>query len=129
LAILRTARAKFPQLTFAFLGLALAVFAWGLQYKLSLYDAPAALSHKMVEAKLLSQNEVSKESERVLVDRSKPASKLFQRLPLGIWTLISLCVLICRPVARLRQLVAAAWLPRQFAAFSAFFFRPPPVRS
>jgi hypothetical protein len=115
-------------LTFAFLGLALAVFAWGLRYKLSLYDAPTSPSHGMVEAKLLLPNEVLKESERALVDSSEPASKVVQVWPLGVWTLISLCVLLCPLVARLRRSDEVAWPPHPSAAFCAFFFRPPPVR-
>lgn len=39
----------------AFLGLC--VFAWGLKYKLSLYDPPRAISHHMPAAKLLTGNE------------------------------------------------------------------------
>jgi hypothetical protein len=33
------------------------VFAWGLKYKLSLYDPPHALSHRMPAAKLLTGKE------------------------------------------------------------------------
>jgi hypothetical protein len=35
----------------------LCVFAWGLQYKLSLYDPPHAISHRMPAAKLLTGKE------------------------------------------------------------------------
>jgi hypothetical protein len=37
--------------------LALAVFGWGVKYKLSLYDSPASISTHMSHAKLLSQKE------------------------------------------------------------------------
>lgn len=37
--------------------LGLCVFAWGLQYKLSLYDAPQAPTFKVPMASLLSRNE------------------------------------------------------------------------
>jgi hypothetical protein len=37
--------------------LGLCVFAWGLKYKLSLYDPPRAASHQMPAAKLLSSKE------------------------------------------------------------------------
>jgi hypothetical protein len=33
------------------------VFAWGLRYKLSLYDPPGASAHHMAKAKLLTGNE------------------------------------------------------------------------
>ncbi|MES2222967.1 MAG: hypothetical protein V4587_18600, partial [Acidobacteriota bacterium] len=39
------------------LGLAVAVFTWGLQYKLSLYDPPQAITRNMPRAKLLSADE------------------------------------------------------------------------
>jgi hypothetical protein len=49
-----------PALRVFGLGLAvlgLCVFAWGLKYKLSLYDPPRAISHHMPAAKLLTGNE------------------------------------------------------------------------
>lgn len=42
-------------MSLVFLGLC--VFAWGLRYKLSLYDPPHSLSHHMPEAKLLTGKE------------------------------------------------------------------------
>jgi hypothetical protein len=39
--------------------LAVCVFAWGLKYKLSLYDPPRAVSHNMPAAKLLAGKERS----------------------------------------------------------------------
>jgi hypothetical protein len=53
-------RNKQPRLRTLAFGLALlglCVFAWGLKYKLSLYDAPQAVSHHMAAAKLLSGKE------------------------------------------------------------------------
>ena len=50
-------RPKLSRFSFVFLGLAISVFAWGLQYKLSLYDPPHCSSHEIPEAKLLSRNE------------------------------------------------------------------------
>lgn len=43
--------------TFLFVTLIFAVFTWGLQYKLSLYDSPHSIVHEMPEAKLLSNQE------------------------------------------------------------------------
>jgi hypothetical protein len=37
--------------------LALAVFGWGIKYKISLYDPPGSVSTHMSQAKLLSQKE------------------------------------------------------------------------
>ena len=50
-------RPNLSRFSFVFLGLAISVFAWGLQYKLSLYDPPHSTSHEIPEAKLLSRNE------------------------------------------------------------------------
>ena len=44
-------------LSFGLLTLSLAVFGWGLQYKLSLYQGKGAVAHLTPEAKLLSQKE------------------------------------------------------------------------
>lgn len=41
-----------------FLGVGLCVFAWGLRYKLSLYDPPHSASHNIPIAKLLSKEEL-----------------------------------------------------------------------
>lgn len=49
-------------LAFGLVVLGVCVFAWGLRYKLSLYDPPRAGSHHMAEAKLLPPG---KERDRI----------------------------------------------------------------
>jgi hypothetical protein len=49
----RDHRSGFRVLAFGLMLLGLCVFAWGLKYKLSLYDPPRAMSHHMAAAKLL----------------------------------------------------------------------------
>jgi hypothetical protein len=44
-------------LVLSILGLAIAVFAWGLRYKLSLYESQAPSVHHVAAAKLLSNRE------------------------------------------------------------------------
>jgi hypothetical protein len=44
-------------LSFGLLTLSMAVFGWGLQYKLSLYQGRSSVAHLTPEAKLLSQKE------------------------------------------------------------------------
>lgn len=44
-------------LSFGLLTLSMAVFGWGLQYKLSLYQGKGSIAHLTPEAKLLSQKE------------------------------------------------------------------------
>jgi hypothetical protein len=46
-------------LAFGLVMLGVCVFAWGLRYKLSLYDAPHAIGRHMPEAKLLTGKERS----------------------------------------------------------------------
>jgi hypothetical protein len=54
----RVTRRKFSELmALALVLLGLAVFFWGLGYKLSLYDLPGSPSTHMAQAKLLSQRE------------------------------------------------------------------------
>jgi hypothetical protein len=55
----RNNRTGLRALAFGLMLLGLCVFAWGLKYKLSLYDPPRALSHQMPAAKLLSGKERS----------------------------------------------------------------------
>lgn len=55
-----TIRSKSPAvrvLAFGLVMLGLCVFAWGLRYKLSLYDPPRAVSHHMPAARLLTGKE------------------------------------------------------------------------
>jgi hypothetical protein len=107
---------------------ALAVFGWGLHYKLSLYDSPGDHSAAVPHAKLLSQKErpaastatgsIRPESHR------QPSSILYPRVaPAAMVTALQIAVwrrLRTRPtVWNARQ--------RQIAEANFFSFRPPPV--
>lgn len=114
--------------TFAFLGLAVCVFAWGMQYKLSLYETNHSSTHAIPSAKLLSSNEQSRTTKSLLVVRIKnsptvkcaltdcisgillPASRPFNP-PTGQSAHIAICA---------RHLHINAYL-------SDHFVRPPPV--
>jgi len=65
----------------AFLGLAICVFSWGLQYKLSLYDPPQAVSHQFPTAKLLSKNEQSRATDSPRVVRTRTSAKVIYTAP------------------------------------------------
>lgn len=54
---LSTSRSRAFLLPLGLLMLSFAVFGWGLQYKLSLYQSKDSISHQAPEAKLLSQKE------------------------------------------------------------------------
>lgn len=126
---LRKKESYFPRLAFAFLGLALSVFSWGLQYKLSLYDPPQAISHQMPEAKLLSQEERPTQAEHPLLDALRNRTIKIQCVLSGIFLLISLAFNLCRAHRRAAR-VPVTRTPlhlRRFICLDAFFFRPPPI--
>lgn len=121
----------FGRFGFAFLWLALAVFAWGLQYKLSLYDPPQAASHQMPHAKLLSEDQQSSQAGHLAIAQEDASigavvagwSLVFFSLLLDLNHRAALSLLAQRKLhgsSRLRP-------TRPFAALNAFFFRPPPA--
>jgi hypothetical protein len=101
--------------------LAFAVFSWGVQYKLSLYNSEAHMS----EAKLLSQKERPTTSEATEL----AADPLANPMPVPLFTfafgamLVALCSL--KPVTSHTNDWQQALLPRQLSQ-NFFFFRPPP---
>ncbi|HVW77751.1 MAG TPA: hypothetical protein VHB45_09065 [Alloacidobacterium sp.] len=126
---LRTRESYLPQLALVLFGLAVAVFAWGLQYKLSLYDPPQAISHSMPEAKLLTKEEQVTRTESPLLDDSGAALKNIHIVLSSIFLLISLALNLLGAASD-RTLVHFHQMPlrvRLFACMDAFFFRPPPA--
>ena len=111
-------------LSFGLLTLSMAVFGWGLQYKLSLYQAKNSLAHLTPEAKLLSQKERPLVGQ-VLSTRpvEPPAFPVFPAL-----LLVTLAIASCQAGARYTRTgsleKSRAPLP---ACVHAIFFRPPPV--
>src|SRR5215471_12241846 len=83
--------ATFSRLLLFFFGLALAVFAWGLQYKLSLYDPPQAVSHQIPEAKLLSKEEQASQHQNPLLEAADAPKSCYLLIP-SIFLLISLAL-------------------------------------
>jgi hypothetical protein len=110
------------------LGLAACVFAWGLQYKLSLYDPPKAASHQVPQAKLLSKNEQSS-ADSPQVIRTKTSTKVIYTVPATILFPLLLALSALNPVAPGQQARSAneSWRPRQRAFRDRLFGRPPPV--
>jgi hypothetical protein len=111
-------------LSFGLLVLSMAVFGWGLQYKLSLYQGKNSIAHSTPEAKLLSQK------ERPLVGQVQstrpvepPALPVFPAL-----LMVTLTAALYRAAARYIRTgsmeKSRAPLP---ACVHAIFFRPPPV--
>ena len=120
--------ANFSRLMLFLFGLAFAVFAWGLQYKLSLYDPPQAVSHQIPEAKLLSKEEQASQSRSPLLESAKFA-KLLEMVISSIFLLISLALSLLHTPALVGKKwdSETPWRLRCFASLNAFFFRPPPI--
>ena len=118
------------KIVYIFIPLALAVFSWGLQYKLSLYDPPQSISHQMVEAKLLSPEERTAVADNTLVWRAKSSSEGRAAFFSGIFFLSGIflfSLLALNPAVRSRN--RNGWRPRGRGAYAAgslnaFFFRP-----
>jgi len=107
--------------------LALCVFLWGLQYKLSLYDPPQTDSHHVPMAKLLSKNEQSNTTDKSIDSQSTPTIKvLFAVFSVALSSLLIVCV-FCPPGLNHRERVQNPSLPLQQALLESFFFRPPPI--
>ncbi len=122
----RSSRWRIPLLL---LGLTVAVFTWGLQYKLSLYDPPQAVTRKMPSAKLLSADEQAAIAASPLSSLAKPPEKTNRTIFTSIRLLfvLKLAPPSLQPAARMESLTAnRAWLLRRFANMNAFFFLPPP---
>ena len=106
--------------------LGLAVFVWGLGYKLSLYDLPGSPSTHMAQAKLLSQ----KERPRAAQGLEQFSTKAPQ-FP-GIVITVALIAAACfgaLSIQLIRTLFASHVGLRRSDDFlsTVFAFRPPPV--
>jgi len=107
--------------------LVIAVFSWGVQYKVSLYDIPAKKSGAVPQAKLLSQKERPLTlRESAPNDLTKPAL----HIPFLFLALIG-CLGSLSIVPTLRRLSSRDSLPNARSDrqphLSFFFFRPPPA--
>lgn len=115
-------------LKLVFFGLALCVFLWGLQYKLSLYDPVQASSHQIPTAKLLSKDDLSSGLTAVLAaTRTTPSDSA---LPSLLFTACLLTLLMRTAVGLPSWNVLSSriqWRVRAEACLNAFYFRPPPI--
>jgi len=113
--------------TSALLFLALSVFAWGLQYKLSLYDPPQSLARQVPIAKLLSKDEQPRIASSSTIAPSTRASQ--NVLPIAQCVLLLLVYFSApaRPATfRARRIVADRSWKLQLSPRKSFFVRPPP---
>jgi hypothetical protein len=105
----------------ALFGLALSVFVWGLEYKISLYEPPP---HQIPTAKLLSRN------EQVEISAERSFAELTRPMATGpTWTAAALRLLVATlnpPVTRKLDFPAGATAKAVRAKFAVLFVRPPP---
>jgi hypothetical protein len=125
-----TFRPRLCRLSFVFVGLAISVFTWGLQYKLSLYYPKHSTYHQLPEAKLLSKNEQATTTDGLLTSTAKAPSDFVRG---GILTLMLFALALGLPpisgATQTEQERARPWLVSLSAGLNAFFFRPPPTLS
>lgn len=109
---------------FSLVLLGVCVFAWGLRYKLSLYDPPHSVSQHMPAAKLLAGKEPI----------TQPAVN-FRTAPAPVAPLALVCLALALVGLGFRPgmggkglLLAPARRTAERAALAAHFTRPPPRR-
>jgi hypothetical protein len=109
--------------------LALFVFAWGLQYKLSLYDPPQSQSHCVPAAKLLSKNERASKIENLLERSADVVGRGKHSVLSQVYVLFLLTLDPCAaPASRSRVIRPEQFVvPSSCTGMTAFFFRPPPI--
>lgn len=111
------------------MALAVLVFAWGLQYKLSLYAGPDSMVRHMVKAKLLSNDKKIEAPAGIVL--SAPSDAHISHACVFPPVLASLFVLslfgaLFGSLWQVQTVEPSARAP--FAAgLNAFFFRPPPT--
>jgi hypothetical protein len=104
--------------------LAMAVFAWGLQYKLSLYKDKGSISHSAPAAKLLSEKERPVTAQAIDSQLTQPPA--FPILP----ALLMLAIVpVFDQTVRYIRLTNAERVPTPLPyRLRTVFYRPPPAR-
>lgn len=124
LQVLTSTKSRQPRLLWVLtsLGVAISVFLWGTQYKLSLYDPPQTASHQVPIAKLLSK----KEQPNIPSDSAAIVRTVSSALATGILLLLFLGALSCKQPC-LRVAPVADTLPGfPYLHIPNLFVRPPP---
>jgi len=103
-----------------------AVFSWGVQYKLSLYDRPAKSIAAVPQAKLLSQKERPVAVHQPLAVNASDALRLVPSY-FGILFGLILASSMARILQKFGNSETAEFIPLDPGPYlSYFFFRPPP---
>jgi hypothetical protein len=106
--------------------LGLAVFFWGLGYKLSLYDLPGSPSTHMAQAKLLSQKERPPAAQGL--EQFSTKAPQFSVVVIAVFLIAAPYFSACS-IQIMRTLLASDVGLRRCDVFlsTVFAFRPPPV--
>jgi hypothetical protein len=109
--------------------LSLLVFAWGLGYKLSLYDPPQAVSHKIPQAKLLSKNEKTVAALSPLLSDTEASRAQIQAVLCSVLLLFIAAYRLSnpKPVVPLEFDVMSLRRSRLCFGLTFFFVLPPPI--
>lgn len=110
-----------------FLGLALCIFSWGLQYKLSLYDPPAAITHQIPKAKLLANEELPRFAEGLRHLGDLPAARVIVHGHFTVLLFLLTFGVLVQSAAALREQSSFVSRHTRDLFSSAIFVRPPPV--
>jgi hypothetical protein len=123
----RVTRRKFSELmALAAVLLGLAVFFWGLGYKLSLYNLPGSPSTHMAQAKLLSQKERPAAAQGL--EQFSTKTPQFSVVVIAV-ILVAAAYFSTFSIQIIRTLLASHLGLRRCDVFlsTVFAFRPPPV--
>ena len=108
-------------------GLVFCVFAWGLQYKLSLYDPTPPASHQVPQAKLLSRDEQTATTAGPQVFLTKTSTKVSYTVPTIVFLVLLLlcCALKLQWPGQREERASDSWRLRR-GQLNGLFVRPPP---
>lgn len=134
----RTPNKRFsPIAALSVLLMGLAVFGWGLYYKLSLYQAPQSVTHLAPHAKLLSQKERTAVPDGIAADGSLDAQRMSDQwtsqmhpaadFPVALLWLAAAMLVTTLPYSRATISGTQPLCVLSRACCSYFFFRPPPA--
>uniref|UniRef100_A0A7V5CUN0 Uncharacterized protein n=1 Tax=Acidobacterium capsulatum TaxID=33075 RepID=A0A7V5CUN0_9BACT len=109
--------------------LGIAVFAWGLQYKLSLYPGELAVPHRVPTAKLLA-NDKQQGTAQANLGQYLPENGPLWAVSARLLPCLSLIFSAMLLLALRRYSSSVFWLrdafPPALRGSSSLFFRPPP---
>ena len=110
-----------------FFALAVSIFGWGLQYKLSLYE-PHMVTHAIPEAKLLSRDESEAQGGGNSIERQDPlpSPHVVVYVAALLFSAVLVLLVLGNQPRNAREL-GRPWLRISRSGLNALFFRPPPI--